>query len=147
MGHLHNGDPLLSKTYHVPANRPPGRWPPLDANGNPITDPRILWKISALDALSGMIIGPSGWTGAGICYSLEAYNGFGFHAHQVNSPYLWNYSPFYNFKGPPPPAYRAGGYGSDGNWSPVYISKQAGLVPLIGQVMTGSPDFHWDLTA
>jgi lysozyme family protein len=145
MGHLHNGDPLLTKTYHVPAGRPAGRWPPVDANGKTITDPRTLWKLSALDALNGMVLAPSGWTGAGTCYSLEAYNGFGYHAHHVNSPYIWNYSPFYDFRGPPP--YPAGGFDSDGHWNPAYVSKQAGLIPLIGQIMIKDPTFHWDLSA
>jgi lysozyme family protein len=143
MGHLHNGDPLLTKTYHIPQGRPSGRWPPLDSTGKVIADPRILWRLSALDALSGMVFAPVGWTAAGTCYSLEAYNGFGFHNHHVNSPYLWNYSLYYNH----PTAYPAGGYKSDGSWSSSYVSKQAGLIPLIGNIMASDSDFHWDLTA
>jgi lysozyme family protein len=39
-GHLHNGDPLTGRTYHVPAGRP--------AKGSP----PFTWEASAIDALT-----------------------------------------------------------------------------------------------
>ena len=81
--HLYNGDPLLSKTTYVPPNKPPGTWLPLDADGRRITDPNILWQSSAVDALNEMRVAPNGWTAAGICWTLECYNGFGYELRML----------------------------------------------------------------
>ena len=144
MGHLHNGDPLLAKTYHVPPGRPKGKWPPLDSQGNIIINRRKLWKLSAVDSLNSMATPDVGWTAAGMCWALEAYNGFGFRSHSVNSPYLWNYTQYYNHS-----PYPAGGFYKDGSdgWRSSYVSKQAGLIALLKQVLASDQGFQWDFTA
>jgi lysozyme family protein len=83
-GHLHNGDPLGRRTVNVPANRPP-RW-------NPPND----WLSSAIDAITFEgFAGQSDWSLARTLYRFESYNGFGYHAKGINSPYLWSFSTHY----------------------------------------------------
>ena len=41
--------------------------------------------------------------------------------HLSYAAYVWNYSQWYS----------QGGYAHDGKWSSTYVSKQAGLAPLI----------------
>ena len=55
MGHLHNGDPLLLRTIHVPERRPPAPWPAPDL---PVAE---LWRVSARDALRRFVT-PGEWT-------------------------------------------------------------------------------------
>jgi lysozyme family protein len=124
MGHLHNGDPLFQRTFHVPPNRPPRPWPP-----NGIDDPRELWRLSAIDALKELQNVGGDWSPARLCYAFEAYNGFGYQNRLITrnpparavSPYVWNYTQHYV----------RGGFPRDGYFDPAYISKQAGLVAII----------------
>jgi lysozyme family protein len=116
MGHLHNGDPLLMQTVHVPAKRPPRPWPPAD-----VSDPAQLWRLSAKDALDRLSRMIPTWTVERMCFGLEAYNGFGCRLHGIKSPYLWNYTD----------AYTEGGFPRDHEFDPHYRSKQAGLVTII----------------
>src|SRR5215510_12676986 len=83
--HLHNGDPLTGRTFHVPANRPPGN-PPFE------------WQASAIDALTMKRLDTwTDWSLAGIAFVLERYNGFGYRNNHPNvkSPYLWSFSNVY----------------------------------------------------
>jgi lysozyme family protein len=131
MGHLHNGDPLLMRTVHVPANRPPPPWPP-----NGIVDPKQLWRISAKDALHGLAAMTSKWTLQRTCYAFEAYNGFGCRDHGIKSPYLWNYTNWYS----------GGGFPRDHYFDPKYQSKQAGLVAILVELTkVDGPDIHLDI--
>jgi lysozyme family protein len=114
LGHLHNGDRLDRRTINVPKGRPKGPWPP-----NPF-DPRAAWRLSAEDALKELKPIES-WTAEQMLYGFEKYNGFGYRPHGVPSPYVWNYSQFYTH----------GGYPRDGKWEDNYVSRQAGLAPLI----------------
>lgn len=106
--HLHNGDPLTSRTYHVPRGRP--------RTGNPPFN----WEISALDALDERK-GWTDWSISGTLYFLECYNGLGYMARGMNSPYLWSYTN----------AYTQGYFVSDGNFSSTTVSKQVGCVPIL----------------
>jgi lysozyme family protein len=124
MGHLHNGDPLLMKTVNVPPDRPNiTPWPP---QGKTL---RQTWALSALDALTDIqkILknwneeSLRKWSVQGTCFILESYNGFGCYNHGIATPYLWNYTN----------RYTAGGYGSDGHYSSIYKSKQAGLYSVL----------------
>ncbi|TAV98442.1 hypothetical protein ELI24_08610 [Rhizobium ruizarguesonis] len=116
MGHLHNGDPLLMKTVHVPADRPQiAPWPPRRSSL------RQIWQISAVDALGELRAKTSKWTIERTCWALEGYNGYGCFDHGINTPYLWNYTNKYS----------GGGYASDGHYSESYKSKQAGLYSLL----------------
>ncbi len=108
--HLHNGDPLHSKTVRVPANRPPGH-------------PPFTWEESAVDALR--FDGMAGWTDwslSGTLFKLEGYNGWGYRKYhsEVLSPYLWSFSNHYT----------KGKYSSDGKFDPELISKQCGVATL-----------------
>ncbi len=139
MGHLHNGDPLLMQTVHVPANRPPRPWLPAG-----ITDPRELWKRSAIDALGELVKKmaaypsalPTKWTLQGMCFAFESFNGFGCRDHGINSPYLWNYTN----------QYTSGGFPADHVFSPTYRSKQAGLVAIMVRLQQlDSANVHIDI--
>jgi lysozyme family protein len=129
MGHLHNGDPLLQQTVHVPEHQPPAPWPPLG-----VTDLKQLWRLSAKNALarfaSIMTASLAGSTAVAaltvqrMLYGFESYNGFGCRAFNVPSPYLWNYTD----------NYKAGGFPRDHVFDPNYKSKQAGLFAIIKQL-------------
>jgi len=110
--HLHNGDPLTSRTKQVPAGRPKTGQPP------------FTWEVSAADALSIKGLGSqTDWSLSGTLYQLERYNGFGYrqyHPH-VKSPYLWSYSNHYT----------SGKYVADGTWSDSAVSKQCGSAVLM----------------
>jgi lysozyme family protein len=108
--HLHNGDSLKRRTVNVPAGRPKTGQPP------------FTFEVSALDALE--YDGFTAWTDwsiGGICYKLEGYNGWGYRAHNINSPYLWSYSNLYT----------SGKYVQDGQWSDTAVSRQCGAAVIL----------------
>jgi lysozyme family protein len=108
--HLHNGDPLKKKTVNVPAGRPPG-W---DGTGT--------WEESALDALSyDNLTSWTDWSIPGVCYKLEGYNGWGYRAHGIHTPYLWSFTN----------QYTSGKYISDGVWSESAVSDQCGCAAVV----------------
>jgi lysozyme family protein len=111
-GHLHNGDPLTSRTKHVPAGRP--------VKGNP----PFTWEESASDALQFQKLDRwTDWSVPGLLYKLEDYNGWGYrtnHPH-VLSPYLWSFSNHYT----------KGKYIADGTWSETAVSRQCGAAVLL----------------
>jgi lysozyme family protein len=114
--HLHNGDPLTQRTIHVPAGRP--------ITGNP----PFSWEESAADALR--LEGLDHWTDwsvAGIAYKLERYNGTGYRAHGINSPYLWGGTNNYS----------SGKYVQDNVFSSTAVSKQLGGMVLIKLMIDG----------
>lgn len=109
-GHLHNGDPLSSRTTHVPAGRPKTWLPPTD------------WAASAVDALTVMgFTDFKTWSLEEMLYRWEAYNGFGYRSHKVNSPYLWSFSD----------QYTRGKYTSDGKFSRTAVSQQCGAAVML----------------
>jgi lysozyme family protein len=110
--HLHNGDPLTGRTFHVPADRP--------VKGNP----PFTWEDSAIDALTLKKLNTkTDWSLAGTLYLLESYNGFGYRLKHpyVLTPYLWSYSNHYT----------SGKYVADGTWSDTATSKQCGAAVLL----------------
>ncbi len=108
--HLHNGDSLTRRTVNVPRGRPKTGQPP------------FTFDVSALDALEcdGFTTW-SDWSIGGICYKLEGYNGWGYRAHKINSPYLWSYSNLYT----------SGKYVSDNQWSDRAVSRQCGAAVIL----------------
>jgi lysozyme family protein len=65
--HLHNGDPLTSRTVNVPAGRPKGGQPP------------FTWKESAIDALEyDGATAIRSWDLPTVFWFLEGYNGWGY---------------------------------------------------------------------
>jgi len=108
--HLHNGDSLQRRTVNVPAGRPKNGQPPFD------------WEVSAIDALQyDNFISWGDWSLAGICYKLEGYNGWGYRAKEINTPYLWSYSN----------QYTSGKYIADGIWSDTAVSRQCGAAVIL----------------
>lgn len=118
--HLHNGDPLASRTVQVPKGRPEGEWPIPGASADE------LWQVSALDALKLDGLHQWGcWTIDGMMYCFERYNGFGYRQHKINSPYLFAASNHYT----------AGKYASDGKWSETAVSKQVGAAVILRRMV------------
>lgn len=115
-GHLHNGDPLIAKTKHVPKDRP--------VNGSP----PFTWEESATDALQYQKLNKwADWSLPGLLYKLEEYNGWGYrvrHPH-VLSPYLWSFSNHYT----------KGKYIADGTWSETAVSQQCGAAVLLRRMV------------
>ena len=109
-GHLHNGDPLTDRTVQVPKGRPPVWNPPND------------WDSSAVDALTFEgFAGKLDWSLARMLYRWEAYNGFGYRANGIPTPYLWSFSRHYE----------KGKYKADGKWDPKLVSKQCGAAVML----------------
>jgi lysozyme family protein len=108
--HLHNGDSLKHRTVNEPKGRP--------TTG----DPPFAWLFSAIDALQyDSFTSWADWSIAGICYKVEAYNGWGYRKHHINSPYLWSFSNLY----------QRGKYVSDGHWDADAVSKQVGAITAL----------------
>jgi lysozyme family protein len=111
--HLHNGDPLTSRTVNVPTGKP--------EKG----DPPFTWEISAVDALINdkKLGSQTNWSLAGTLYQLERYNGFGYRNNypHVLSPYMWSFSNHYT----------AGKYISDHVFSETAVSAQCGSAVLL----------------
>ncbi|ANH82773.1 hypothetical protein A8C56_18905 [Niabella ginsenosidivorans] len=113
--HLHNGDPLTARTVHAPAGRPLTGTPPFP------------WEFSAVDALKFDGFDQwADWSLAGICYKLEKYNGTGYRAFLINSPYLWSGSNLY----------ACGKYIADGTFSRTAVSGQIGAMVLLKDMST-----------
>ncbi len=109
--HLHNGDPLRSRTVQIPANRP--------AVWNPPTD----WVSSAVDALTyDKFADQKDWQLARMLYRWEAYNGWRSRMeHGINTPYLWSFSNHYT----------KGKFVADNVWSADAVSKQCGAAVMM----------------
>ena len=109
--HLHNGDfPLSARTRQVPAGRPKTWLPPSD------------WESSAKDALRLLgYTGQTDWSLERTLFRLEAYNGFGYRAMGVPTPYLWSFSNHYD----------RGKYVADGKFSRTARSQQCGAAVML----------------
>ena len=108
--HLHNGDSLKRRTVNVPAGRPRTGQPP------------FTFEVSALDALEyDKLTEWKDWSIGGICYKLEGFNGWGYRAHKINSPYLWSCSNLYT----------RGKYIEDYQWSGTAVSRQCGAAVIL----------------
>lgn len=114
--HLHNGDPLTGRTWHVPAGRPP--------TGNP----PFAWADSATDALTmpGQALDRwKDWSVGGIAWVLEKFNGFGYRNRGINSPYLWGYTT----------AYDRGLYVADGQFDPDAVNRNPGGMAMLKRMV------------
>jgi len=110
------GDPWAHRSVHVPAGR--GPFPS--------------WAAAAIDAyhIDGLDkVGAGNWTWARACYEGEVFNGMGYRAHGIHSPYLWagtnNYS--------------SGKYVADGVWSAGAVDQQLGIVPVMFRMIALRP--------
>lgn len=114
--HPHNGDPLSARTVNVPKGRPVKGQPPFS------------WEESAIDAVAYMEGRNKVWQSLKGKWDLEssllkfeAYNGMGYRAKGINSPYLYSYTQFYT----------VGKYASDNKYDPNLVSKQPGVVAIM----------------
>jgi lysozyme family protein len=108
--HLHNGDPLTSRTTHVPKGQPTTGEPP------------FAWENSAVDALK--LEGfekVTDWSIPHMLYLLEQYNGFGYRNMKMPTPYLWSFSNLYE----------KGKYVADGRFDREAVSRQCGAAVML----------------
>lgn len=108
-GVLHNGEHIVGtgrKTRLVPAGRGPFR----------------SWEEAAIDAikLKGLH-NIRNWDVARMGYEFERFNGFGYVARGVNSPYVWAGSQHYT----------RGKYVADGVFSAGHVDTQLGCMPVL----------------
>ncbi len=108
---LGQGDPLSRKSTHVPKGR------------GPFTGPKA-WEDGAYDALA--LCAPFAakwrdWTPAGALTLLEEYNGLGYAARNLPSPYVWSGTD----------QYVKGKYVQDGVFDPSAVDRQLGCAGLI----------------
>ncbi|MEM6677981.1 MAG: D-Ala-D-Ala carboxypeptidase family metallohydrolase [Pseudomonadota bacterium] len=113
-GHLHNGDPLRSRTIRVPAGRPTSGTPPFS------------WEESAADALRHQRLdGLTDWSLPRALWRWERYNGFGYRSRSIPKPYLWSFSS----------VYLKGKFTSDGRFDGNAGSAQSGAAVLLKALM------------
>ena len=116
--HLHNGDPLAARTFHVPKGRP--------LTGNP----PFTWEASATDALQfDGFANRMDWSLPVILYRLEKYNGFGYRGltPPMMTPYLWSFSNHYV----------RGKFTTDGVFDPNAPSSQCGAGVILFTMAKG----------
>jgi lysozyme family protein len=115
--HLHNGDPLTSRTVRVPAGRPARGTPPFS------------WEESAMDAIAVNRYDKwNDWSIAGMLVVWERYNGLGYRHYGINSPYVWACTDLY----------AKGRYVADGRFDANAESRQCGAVAMLkGLIATG----------
>lgn len=122
--HLHCGDPLTGRTYHVPAGRPkanPGGGTQPPSFNNPYS-----WEESAIDALRFSGYDKiTDWSIGNALWLFEKFNGTGYRKRNVNTPYVWSYT---NQYGTPP---NTGKYVGDGKFDKLAISKQPGCAAYL----------------
>jgi lysozyme family protein len=124
--HLHNGDPLTARTFHVPKGRPLTGQPP------------FTWEESATDALRlEKLDKVQDWTLPRILFQFEKYNGFGYRTRhpETLSPYLWSFSGHYD----------TGKFTADGKFDPEATSQQCGAAVILRRMAeTGIVSFDSD---
>ncbi|WP_414464351.1 hypothetical protein [Hyphomicrobium sp. DY-1] len=113
--HLHNGDPLTGKTFHVPAGRPLGRVP----KGG------FTWEASAIDALKmkklqNVVV----WSVERMAWQGENYNGPGYRNKGLPSPYVWAGTN----------AYVSGKFVADHVYDADHVDTQPGIMVVIKRV-------------
>lgn len=113
--HLHNGDPLTTRTTHVPKGRP--------IEGNP----PFSWEDSAIDALTMQKLHKvTDWSIENTLVLLEKYNGLGYKKKGMPSPYIWSWSN----------NYQSGKYVADGKFDPNVKDAQCGVAVLLKYLIT-----------
>ena len=113
--HLHCGDPLTARTFHVPSGRPIAD--PKAGKGKPYT-----WEESALDALKYMkYYKVNDWRIENCLILFAKFNGLGYKKKGVPNPYLWSFTT----------EYIKGKYVADGRYDPNAVSKQPGVAAIM----------------
>lgn len=117
---LAQGDPWNRVSVHVP----PGR------------GPFASWEAAAVDALvkcPPFLARHKDWSVAAALTALETYNGIGYAARGVPSPYLWSGTD----------QYRAGKYVRDGIFDPGKVDPQLGCAALLIALMEIDPSISF----
>jgi lysozyme family protein len=117
---LAQGDPWNRVSVHVPAGRGP-----FDS-----------WEAAAIDALvkcPPFLARHKDWSIAAALTALETYNGIGYAARGVPSPYLWSGTN----------QYRAGKYVRDGVYDPAKVDPQLGCAALMIALMELDPEISF----
>lgn len=84
--------------------------------------PWASWPLSTKSAMNYTKIDQTKrWDLTMILVAAEKHNGLGYYYKNVPSPYLWSFTD----------QYQSGKYGSDGNYNPDLLDKQAGVVALL----------------
>jgi lysozyme family protein len=119
-GVLHNGEHIIGtgrKTHLVPAGR----------------GPFSSWEQAAIDALRMKgLHNVKEWPIERIGYETERFNGFGYVARRVNSPYVWAGSNHYT----------VGKYVADGVFSMGHVDTQLGCLPVLAALCKISPEVN-----
>jgi len=113
---LAQGDPWDRVSIHVPRGR------------GPFTG----WEPAAVDALAHCAPFAARWTDwsvGGLLTLLEEYNGLGYAAHGVPSPYVWASTDQYHM----------GKYIADGHYDPHVVDHQLGCAALLSRMAALDP--------
>jgi lysozyme family protein len=117
---LGQGDPLNRVSVHVPAGRGPFK----------------TWEDGAVDALvhcAPYAARNTDWSVGGTLTRLEEYNGLGYAARGVPSPYVWSGTD----------QYRSGKYVRDGVYDPNAVDQQLGCAGLLLAMMALDPSIKF----
>lgn len=120
-GSLAQGDPWNRRSVHVPAGR------------GPFTS----WEAAAIDALVNCAPYASrnkDWSIGGTLVVLEQYNGLGYAARGIASPYIWSGTN----------QYHGGKYVRDGVFDPHAFDQQLGCAGLLLAMMALDPSIKFD---
>lgn len=112
---LGQGDPLDKVTIHVPKGRGPFLGPNAFVNA----------AVDALKNCQPYAAHETDWSIGGMLTLLEEYNGLGYAARGIASPYLWAGTD----------QYVRGKYVADGVFDPSVVDKQLGCAGLIMRMM------------
>lgn len=112
--YLGNGDPLNQVSIHVPRGR----------------GPFSSWEAGAADALHlDQVDSVTSWSLPMILARQEAYNGEGYRARSLVTPYVFADTDQYS----------SGKYGSDGHFDPNLVDQQVGTAALIKIMLDQDP--------
>jgi lysozyme family protein len=120
---LAQGDPWNRASVHVPAGR----------------GPFVSWEAAAVDALincAPYAARNKDWSIGAALTKLEEYNGLGYAARGLPSPYLWSGTD----------QYRSGKYVRDGVYDPNAIDGQLGCAGLVKAMVALDPSAALELT-
>ena len=109
------GWPLTSTSKWIPHNGPFRDWTAAQV---------AAYDIDGLDK-----VGAANWTWARDAYEGEAFNGWGYRAHGIHSPYLFAGTSLYV----------EGKYVADGVWSASAVDQQLGIIPMMWQIIQLRP--------
>jgi lysozyme family protein len=109
------GWPLGSRSQWIPHNGPFSDW--------------TTAQVAAYDIDGLQSVGAQNWTWARACYEGEIFNGMGYRAHRIHSPYLFAGTNLYV----------EGKYVADGQWSATAVDQQLGIVPMMVEIVKQRP--------